>query len=180
MRSRFSPDHPCPACGRQVEIMRVDVSSVGDPPGSRLIDGPVQCLSGCDPRFRWVVIALHYTQFREHCRERGWDYNKILYVNSDDARSTEILRGRLIRRSMLVVLEFPNDEIRSEIARRLDFSDLEAPHVPFPPAPRWEFVHTTQTNITSAIIAEADALMEETRVIMSIDAMRWIPGDPTP
>lgn len=129
-------DMPCPACGRRVEVERIEVTTWADGPDNpQYIDGRASCPSGCDPRFRRIVVAPDHRAFVLVCRDFGWNPNRVIYLNAADrSRAVQSLRGMAIRPDMVTMLTEPHPEIWA--ALRYGINRGDAHDLPFPPVPR--------------------------------------------
>jgi len=122
MTSRIGP--PCSACGRVIEIDLIEVSTLADRPGeSQWVDGRPACPSGCDPRFRRIVVAPSKIAFDAVCHDRRWNPHRVIYVNGNDRRGGRTLRGREIHPEMITVIEPVSEEIREMIMTQLSRYD---------------------------------------------------------
>jgi hypothetical protein len=108
---------PCPACGRAIETeVEIEASTLADRPGEgRWVGGRLVCPSGCDPRFRRIVVAPTKIAFDAMCHDRQWNPRRVIYVNGNDRRGAHALRGREIHPEMITVIEPVSEEIRETI-----------------------------------------------------------------
>lgn len=122
MTFRIGPT--CPACGRAVEIDQIEVSTLADRPGEgRWVGGRLVCPSGCDPRFRRIVVAPTKIAFDAVCHDRQWNPRRVVYVNGNDRRGRHALRGREIHPEMITVIEPVSEEIHETIMTQLSRYD---------------------------------------------------------
>jgi len=111
---------PCSACGRQIEIDMIEVSTLADRSDqARYVDGRSACPSGCDPRFRRIVVAPTKIAFDAVCHDNQWSPHRVIYVNGNDRRGAQAIRGREIHPEMITVIGPVSEEIREEIMIRL-------------------------------------------------------------
>jgi hypothetical protein len=116
---------PCPACGRAIETeVEIEASTLADRPGEgRWVGGRLVCPSGCDPRFRRIVVAPTKIAFDAMCHDRQWNPRRVIYVNGNDRRGAHALRGREIHPEMITVIEPVSEEIRETIMTHLSRHD---------------------------------------------------------
>lgn len=127
----------CPACGRLIEVEQIEVTTWADGPNNpQFIDGRAFCPSGCDPRFRRIVVARDHRRFEFTCRENGWNPRRVIYVNAEDrSRSLQALRGLAVRPDMVTVETRPHPEIWNALRVGVQRGDGDARLLPFPPVP---------------------------------------------
>lgn len=116
---------PCPACGRAIETeVEIEASTLADRPGEgRWVGGRLVCPSGCDPRFRRIVVAPTKIAFDAVCHDRQWNPRRVVYVNGNDRRGRHALRGHEIHPEMITVIEPVSEEIRETIMTQLSRHD---------------------------------------------------------
>jgi len=127
----------CPACGRLIEVEQIEVTTWArgwDNP--EYIDGRAFCPSGCDPRFRRIVVARDHRGFELVCRDHGWNPRRVIYVSAvDRQRGVEALRGLAVRPEMVSIVSEPHPEIVQALRMGIARGDGDVRTLPFPPVP---------------------------------------------
>ncbi len=135
----FRSRRPCPACGNVIEFDPIDVSVWGDQ-RPRFVAGRAQCRSGCDPRFRRVVVAHNMRHFESVCVDNGWNPRVVVAVLADDRNPAQALYGRAVPDFMVSVNCFTNREIDQALRMAAIYAENETRHRPYPPVPEAEWV----------------------------------------
>jgi hypothetical protein len=143
---------PCPACGRLIEVDQIEVTSWADGPDNpQFIDGRSFCPSGCDPRFRRIVLAPNAQVFGSICADNRWNPRRVIYVNSEDPnRAVQALRGMSIRPDMVTLFREVHPEIWDMIRMGVERGNGDARSLPFPPVPVVESLPWSGPMIPSA------------------------------
>lgn len=150
----------CPACGRLIEVEQIEVTSWADGPNNpQYIDGRAYCPSGCDPRFRRIVVARDHRGFELVCRDHGWNPRRVIFVSSTDrTRGVEALRGLAVRPEMVSIVSEPHPEIVQALRMGIARGDGDVRTLPFPAVPARESSCEASNRLPwSGVMVEAES-----------------------